>query len=377
MQMTLPIRLAPTPEQHAALIATLERFNAACNAIAQVAFCEQLPNKFALQKLVYYDIRKDFGLSSQMTIRAIAKVVEAYKRDKSIQPAFRPHGAVTYDERLMSWRGLEHVYLLAVDGRQLIACRFGEYQQARRDRMHGQADLVLIDGVFYLYATLDVPDVPMTDVQDFLGVDMGIVNIATVSDPSVPQFSGSHLNRYRNRAIRLRAKLQRKGTKAAKRRLRKRNKKEARFAKDVNHCIAKCIVVEAKRTDSGIAIEQLEGIRQRARLRRPQRTMLHSWAFAQLGTFIAYKAQALGIPFVQVDPAYSSQECSRCHHVERANRPSQRVFLCRLCDFAEHADRNAAVVIAQRGVACWAAANRPVVGETKHETSALPTSCLL
>src|SRR5713226_8301536 len=185
MKLTLAIKLAPSGAQHAALVATLERFNAACNAIAEVAFREHLANKIALQKIVYYDIRARFGLSSQMTVRAIAKVVEAYKRDKTIQPTFRPHGALTYDERIMSWKGLDHVSLLALEGRHLVACRFGPYQQARRDFLRGQADLILRDGVFYLCATMDVLDVPATDVDDFLGVDLGIVNIATDSDATV------------------------------------------------------------------------------------------------------------------------------------------------------------------------------------------------
>jgi predicted transposase len=106
-------------------VATLERFNAACNAIAEIAFREHVANKIALQKIVYYDVRERFGLSSQMTVRAIAKVAEAYKRDKTIQPTFRPHGALTYDERIMAWKGLQHVSLLALEGRQLVACRFG------------------------------------------------------------------------------------------------------------------------------------------------------------------------------------------------------------------------------------------------------------
>src|SRR5216684_4135686 len=114
MKLTLAVELAPSPDQHAAFVATLERFNAACNAIAEVAFRERLANKIALQKLVYYAVRERFGLSSQMTVRAIAKVVETYKRDTTIQPTFRPHGALTYDERIMSWKGLEHVSLLAL-----------------------------------------------------------------------------------------------------------------------------------------------------------------------------------------------------------------------------------------------------------------------
>ena len=84
MKQTVLLKLAPTPDQHAALLRTLETFNAVCNAIAEVAFAERSAIKIELQKIVYYDIRQRFGLSSQMTIRAIAKVAEAYKRDKSI-----------------------------------------------------------------------------------------------------------------------------------------------------------------------------------------------------------------------------------------------------------------------------------------------------
>ena len=60
MKLTLAIKLAPSRAQHAALVATLERFNAACNAIAEVAFREQLANKIALQKIVYYAVRERF-----------------------------------------------------------------------------------------------------------------------------------------------------------------------------------------------------------------------------------------------------------------------------------------------------------------------------
>ena len=112
MKLTLPVKLAPDAPQHAALLETVHRFNAACDAIAETAFRERCANKVALQKLVYYDVRQRFSLSAQLTIRAISKVVEAYKRDKGVQPRFRPDGAVPYDERIMSWRRLKAVSLL-------------------------------------------------------------------------------------------------------------------------------------------------------------------------------------------------------------------------------------------------------------------------
>jgi IS605 OrfB family transposase len=126
----------------------------------------------------------------------------------------------------------------------------------------------------------------------------------------------------RHRARYLRARLQAKGTKSAKRLLRKRSRKEARFAADVNHVIANRIVTEAQRTGRGIALEDLTGIRARVRLRKPQRVALHSWAFAQLGHYTAYKAALAGIPVVHVDPAYTSQMCSACGHISKKNRPA-------------------------------------------------------
>jgi len=127
-----------------------------------------------------------------------------------------------------------------------------------------------------------------------------------------------------------------------------RRRKEARFAADVNHQISKRMVAEAQRTGRGIAVEQLGGIRARVRLRQPQRAAVHSWAFAQLGGFLAYKAKQAGVAFVEVNPAYTSQMCSACGWVHKHNRRSQSGFECGRCGFVGHADHNAAINIACR-----------------------------
>lgn len=356
MQQTLAVKLAPTPDQHSALVATLERFNAACNAIGQVAFRERLANKFALQRIVYYPMRDRFGLSSQMTIRAISKVVEAYKRVKSIQPTFRPHGALPYDERIMSWQGLEHVSLLSLDGRQLIACRFGGYQQARRDRLRGQADLILRDGVFYLYATLEVPDVPTDDVQDYLGVDLGIVNIAVDSEGTM--YTGEAIEQQRRKLAHRRRNLQRKQTRAATRMLRKLRRRQARYQSDTNHCISKAVVSRAKGTAVGIALEDLAGIRQRTTVRKRQRARHNNWAFSQLRSFVQYKAELAGVPVILVDPRNTSRTCLACGHVAKENRPTQALFRCVDCGFSDLADHCAARVISARARADCQTAKR-------------------
>jgi IS605 OrfB family transposase len=112
-------------------------------------------------------------------------------------------------------------------------------------------------------------------------------------------------------------------------------------------------VTEAERTSAGIALEELKGIRQRVRLRKPQRVTLHSWAFAQPGDFIVYKARRAGVPVVYVDPAYTSQQCCECGHTDKKNRVDQGLFICRGCGVVAHADLNASHNIATRGESVW------------------------
>ena len=90
----------------------MERFNDACNLISKFAFENKIFSKTILQRSYYYQIRKEFKLSSQMVIRAIAKVVESYsdKNKRDNQHKFKPHGAIVYDDRILtviSRRGAE------------------------------------------------------------------------------------------------------------------------------------------------------------------------------------------------------------------------------------------------------------------------------
>lgn len=342
----MQLKLLPSAEQAASLLATMERFNAACDALASVAFKQQCANKVELQKFGYHDIRRDFGLSAQMTVRAISKVVEVYKRDKSIKPTFRPHGAIVYDQRIMSWKGADRVSILTVDGRVILPWVAGSYQHARLDRARGQADLIYRAGKFFLFVTIDVGDVPPGDPTKFLGIDLGQRNLVADSDGEV--YCGAHVANLRRRHDELRARLQRKGTKSAKRLLRKRRRKESRFMVQTNHRIAKAIVQKAKDTGRGIALEDLKGLRARTTVGRPQRRTHHSWAYAQTRNFVAYKAALDGVPVEPVDPRNSSRECPCCGIVDRRNRPSRDRFQCIGCGHAGPSDTTAATVIRGR-----------------------------
>jgi len=341
VKLTLQLQLIPNAEQRNRLLRTMERVNEAANFAAELGFKARVFSQPSIHKLAYAEIRSKFGLSAQMAVRAIGKAVECFARDKSVCPIFKPHGAITYDERIFSFKGLDRVSLWALpQGRILVPLVYGEYQKQRFDRIKGQADLVYRKGRFYLYATVDLPVGAPVQPSDFLGVDLGVANIASDSDGR--RHSGSHVKSVRHRHRRLRRKLQKKQTRAAKRRLQLLSGQERRFAMWVNHHISKQIVAEAKRSGRGVAIEDLKGVRERVKAGPRQRAVLHSWAFSQLRQFLEYKSRLAGVAIATVDPRNTSRTCSRCGHCEKKNRPSQSKFRCRCCSYEAHADINAA-----------------------------------
>ena len=347
MKQTLMVKLDTNKEQHSAILETMRIFNDACNYIAEIAFKIGTANKRELQKIVYYDVRDKFKLSAQLTIRAIAKVCESYKRDKTIKPTFKPDGAIVYDQRILSFRKLEAISILTNSGRLIIPIRMGDYQKARLDRIRGQADLILRNGIFYLAVVVEAPEASKVDPVGVLGVDLGIVYLATDNDGET--FSGKQVDQVREKNANLRTDLQTANTPSAMRHLKRLSKREARFHRDINHIISKKIVAKAKDTKQAIALEDLKGIR-KATVRKAQRSRHHSWAFYQLRSFIEYKAAIAGIPVILVNPRGTSHICPECKHNERANRPNRDNFRCVRCGYSGLSDHIAAINIAARAV---------------------------
>lgn len=355
MKLTSKVKLQPTGEQSDSLKRTLELANAACNYISEVAWDRRTFGKFQLQKIVYADVRASFDLSAQVVIRCIAKATDAYKLNRKTRRTFRPLGAIAYDSNILSWKlDKNEVSIWTVNGRQKIP--FVAHSRAKEllSGKRGESDLCLVDGAFYLMTSCEVAEPASSDVGDFLGIDLGIANIAVDSDGTVHQ--GKTVKNVRFRHRKLRSKLQRKGTKSSRRRLKRLSGKERRFATWTNHNISKSLVAKAKDTGRGIAVEDLTHIRERVTARRSQRATLHSWSFAQLRSFIEYKAQLNGVPLVAVDPRNTSRTCPCCGHIDKANRKTQETFLCVICGFSGLADHIAAVNIRSRAVV-----NRPNV----------------
>ena len=301
MHLTAQLSFCPPARKRSRCGRTLAAFNAACDYISEVAWNSKIFRQFDLHKLCYCETRRRFGLSAQSAVRAISKIADAYKLDKKARRTFRERGSAAYDARILSWNLKESsVSIWSLDGRLKIPFVCGDRQRALLTDRKGESDLSLVRGRWYLMATCEVANASCSGATEFLGVDLGIVKVASDSDGRI--YAGNELRSVRCRNLRLRRKLQKKQTRSAKRRLKKLSGKEARFARHTNHVISKEIVASAERTGRGIAIEELTGIRGRIRAGRKQRGILHSWAFAQLGAFLAYKAVLAGVPLVLVDP---------------------------------------------------------------------------
>lgn len=341
MKLVAAVKLLPTKEQAKALKDTLERCNAACTWLAAKGFETGRFRQFDLHKAFYKQTRAEFGLTAQAAVRSIAKVADAFKVNRKTAPVFRKLAAQPYDDRILRFvDGGNAVSLWTVEGRITVPVVMGEHQRKLMAFRKGEVDLCFVRGKWMLAATCDVPETETFDPEDWLGVDLGVANLATDSDGNA--YTGEAVEKVRSKLARRRAGLQKLGTKAAKRRLKALSGRQRRFQRHVNHCIAKALVTAAERTGRGIVLEDLKHIRRRVTAPRSQRARLHNWSFGQLRTFVAYKAQMRGVPVALVDPRNTSLACSCCGVIDKKNRPDQATFSCVSCGHQSHADLNAA-----------------------------------
>lgn len=355
MRLSVQLQLRPTKDQGNALKETLKVANKAANSASRTAFGKGVFGQFKLHKLVYSGLRSEFGLPSQLAVRVIAKVADAYKIKRHKQRSFKPLGSVAFDSRNYSLlKDKDIVSISTLNGREKINFTCGQRQLDLLEFEYGEADLVYLKRKWYLYVTVSVDEPPQEIVDDVLGIDLGIVNIA--ADSHGQTFSGGKVTETRKRYSGLRQRLQKCGTPSAKRHLKKLSGKEKNFVKTVNHTISKRIVEKAKRHCAAIALEDLKGIRQ-ATVRKAQRFLHNSWSFYQLRQFVEYKAALAGIPVVLVDPRYTSQTCPACDHIAKGNRPTRDDFRCQDCGFAGPSDTISALNISAR-----ASVNAPIVG---------------
>jgi IS605 OrfB family transposase len=201
------------------------------------------------------------------------------------------------------------------------------------------AQLIIGRNACFLNVQVEGEAPPFNGGERRLGVDLGINNVAVFSDNTF--FNSKHLKSVKGKYQHLKAELQSKGARSARRKLKDVSGRERRFVRDLNHCVANEIV---NKPYDILVFEDLTAIRGKKRSKAFNRK-LGSWSFNQLRSFVEYKAEALGKKVLVIDPYHTSRTCSKCGHVSRYSRKG-RQFTCVQCGFSLDVDLNASRNIA-------------------------------
>lgn len=345
------------------------------NYTSKIAFeNNKLSAAARLQKLVYGDMRAQFGLPAQMSCNVPRQVAASYKvqwtKLKQNQEArtkgytkkrykgldkplnFSSRTCTLNYQRDYSFKSQQKVSIITLLGR--IVVDYSGYKKhlelIRSGSQIGAAKIVYYRSskTYYLMVSLeiDVPEINPDTISQVAGVDVGQRYLAVKAgiDNSTEFFSGKEIRHKANCYQRARKSLQQKGTQSAQRRLIALSGRERRFIADVNHQISKQIA----QPNSLIGLEDLTHIRERTKTKSGKRASKRQkkanrnkakWSFTELHSLIDYKAVLNNSLAIKVAANYTSQGCPKCGHVSQKNRPNKGLmFDCQCCGYKLHAD---------------------------------------
>jgi IS605 OrfB family transposase len=331
---------------------TTKLFNKICQEIIDYGWENKTWNKNKLHTGTYKMLREKYPkFSSAMLQTARDQASEIVKRTlkskkKLSKPIKKEYSGIRYDKRCLSIIFDKSIVSINTTfGRIKLPFKLANYYEKYKDWIYTNAQLIRRKDKNYYINIQMYQDLPKKSKEcKVLGIDLGIKKIAVTSNNIF--YKSKHLKNIKGKYQKLKRDLQRKGTKSAKRKLKKISGKENRFVRDVNHCISKKIV----NTDYTVfALENLKNIRKNTKAYNKKLTyMIGNWSFAQLQSFVQYKAERIGKNIVYINPHYTSQQCSKCGCIEKKNR-NGNIFKCVECGFELDADLNASRNIARIG----------------------------
>jgi len=370
MDRTLRLPLNPTTEQTECLLETMRQFTQSLNLVCAEGWRLKEGNAYTLHKLTYRDCKALCPkLVSDLHVQARQKAAEAVKSALALarkgKKVNRPQSTLcppryNVNSFSLDWqKGLAN--LATVAGRQKVTFAISAYALALIGSRVATADLVYRKGRFALHVVLKLDDVAFSDSGQALGVDLGVTRPAVTSDGRL--HGKRRWREVSKRRFRLKRKLQSNGSKSAKCHLRRLAGREQRFRRDCDHILSKSIL-DGITAGTTVVVENLTNIRARVKATRGEaKRRLHSWSFAQLRSFLGYKAEALGCRVAGIDPRHTSQRCAACGHIYRGNRPSQSRFVCRSCGHRANADINAARSIRDKHLVGWSSPSDAALSE--------------
>ena len=358
--VTAKVQIIVSPDQRQMLDKTLEAYRQACNFVANYIYQTHDLKQLSLNKALYYRLRENYGLKSQMAQSVLKTVIARFKtilenQNKWIKPKFKkPQYDLVWNRDYSLNDELFSVNTLS--GRVKLSY-FKKAMEKYFDENYtfGTAKLVKKRGKYFLHipVTTDIPESLDSNICNVVGIDRGInFIIATYDSKHKSGFvSGKTIKQKRAKFKALRKKLQQRQTSSARRRLKAIGQRENRWMQDVNHCVSKALV-ESNPKHTLFVLEDLTGIRAATeRVQRKDRYVSVSWSFYDLEKKIKYKAALNESSVINIDPHYTSQTCPICGHTEKTNRNKKKhTFCCKNCGYTSNDDRIGAMNLYRMGI---------------------------
>ncbi|WP_203641883.1 RNA-guided endonuclease TnpB family protein [Levilactobacillus andaensis] len=393
---TIKLRLYPDTEQSAEFLAMSREYQRLANIVSQWIFDHEFPLSWLkINHRLYKVLRQGSPLNSQMVQSVFRTVVARYK---TVQEQMKQHPYRYKNEnnkwirvpRDLTWlmkpiqfrrpqadlvrqrnysfvNEMTRVSITILSKRTKLAFTdkgFEEY--FRGDWKLGTARLVHNRGKWFLHIgiTKEVPDFDQQDNPKIVGIDRGLRFLATIYDylGKTLFFDGRKALRKRKKFLEVRRQLQSKGSKSAKKKLKQLAQRENRWMTDVNHRLAKTLVV-AYGSHTLFVLEDLTNVTFNTDdLPKSLHNSHRSWSFFQLESFLTYKAQAIQSAVVKVNPAFTSQRCPKCGLIEKTNRHHEtHEYRCQQCQYRCNDDRLGAMNIEGLGQEWLSGVKRPKI----------------
>lgn len=351
------------------LIDTIKLYNRVVQEIINIGWKYRTYNKNKLHKLTYFEIRAKYSsLQSSLIQCAKDQASDILKREKfkHSKPIKRELSGIRYNKRTFTiFFSSKRISLSTIAGRKKYNLFIPEYfTWYEKGEIKSLTLRIKSTRRIIGYISIELPNIPIKDPKSFLGVDRGIKRVAVLSNNLF--YDSKHIRKVKWKYQRLRNELQSKGTKSARRKLKKIAGKERRFMTDENRKIAKWVL---EQPFDCVVLEKLKGIKHNSKkckkVNKKVRKQFANWSYYQLERFIIERAEKLGKYVLFIRPDYTSQRCSECGYISKGNRKSQSKFCCKECGFQLNADLNASINISELGKAVFrrASVNSPNVGE--------------
>lgn len=313
----------------------LIEYNNVFNECSKMIFDDRVLSLRYIHHKCYYILREKFpNLPSQTIIRAQKEVLATYKSIKSNKYKIDKHPvrknlSIQLDKRLYSNYTKSSIKITnPISVGKRITVNFKLYDKVNEMFERYEVcdpSIFYKNGKIYLSAIFETPVLVTKDLS-VLGLDRGLRREVVDSDGNV--YHDKDWMKQKRKIRYLKRCLQSKGTKSAKRKLKKIKNKEKNHSKNFNHLLANKML---NCNESIIVLEDLTKIKQNTKnfkgtkiKNTKHNNRLNQVSFSALKNILLYKALFLGKEIVTVSPAFTSQD--DCRNIERGVREGRRYF---------------------------------------------------